>query len=228
VEVGPENRSWWEAELSQQAKAGIDTALSPPAQDPFALGSTRARKVRALLGLPLPEPPPADAVLLRVSSGSARKARWARIRAAQDAHIRVAVFDSTTPAQGQALDAAIEPADLLKTPPPRCPGAFGGTTILVLASGIAPAELAAWEDLEKNDPLAKASRFHRLRIATTGGEHELDKVLGELAAAKRTNVLIIPAQFCASPGEMRALRARVRAFADSMTIHWLPGLGGPS
>jgi uncharacterized iron-regulated protein len=108
---------------------------------------------------------------------------------------------------------------------PKCPGPFGGTTVLVVPDDAAD-DLEAWLELEKTDPLAKSSRFHRTRIATASGEHALDKVLAKLKSAKRNNILIVPAEFYASPERMRSLQKQTTPFADEMTLQWLPGLGG--
>ena len=87
---------------------------------------------------------------------------------------------------------------------------------------------AAWLEVEERDPLAKTSRFHRLRVATTSGERALDKTLATLLEENRKNVLIVPAEFCADGDTMRALEREVRELRDAMTLHWLPGLGGSS
>ena len=60
---------------------------------------------------------------------------------------------------------------------PRCPGAFGGTTVVVLPEGLAESEIAAWISLEADDPLAKESRSQRLRVATSSGERALPAML---------------------------------------------------
>ncbi len=39
-------------------------------------------------------------------------------------------------------------------------------------------------------------------------------------------MLIVPAAFCADARYMRSLREEATAYADRMTINWLPGLGG--
>ena len=109
---------------------------------------------------------------------------------------------------------------------PRCPGPFGGTTILVLPKAMKQDETDQWLQVEKNDPLAAASRFHRLRIATSSGELTLPKVLDKLLAEKRKNILIVPTEFYASSGWLRELKKSVTRFEDDMTLSWLPGLGG--
>jgi DNA-binding transcriptional ArsR family regulator len=86
-------------------------------------------------------------------------------------------------------------------------------------------EVDAWLALEKDDPIAKKSRFHRLRIATASGERALPAVLSALIDKGRKNVLIAPAVFCADGASMRALQHSVQAFDDRMTLVWQPGLG---
>ena len=69
-------------------------------------------------------------------------------------------------------------------------------------------------------------RFYRLRVALDGGEPRLADVLSTLLDEGRTNVLIVPAAFCADARYMRSLRDETTDYADRMTINWLPGLGG--
>jgi hypothetical protein len=112
---------------------------------------------------------------------------------------------------------------------PRCPGPFGGTTVLVLDADLSDADVQAWATLERDDPLNKQSRFHRLRIATGGsGDRALRKQLETLLEESRTNVLIVPATFYAGESLMRSLEEQVVDLSDRMTIHWRPGLGGQS
>lgn len=86
-------------------------------------------------------------------------------------------------------------------------------------------EVDAWLAVEKEDPLARRSRFHRLRIATASGVRALPAVLTELLEEDRKNVLIVPAVFCADGGSMRTLQQNKREFEDRMTSVWQPGLG---
>ena len=99
--------------------------------------------------------------------------------------------------------------------------------IRMLVPDDAPAgELDAWLALEKDDPIAKTSRFHRMRVATASGDHALTRVLDEVIARGGKNVLIVPASACADGATMHALAASVRAYEDRMTVNWRPGLGG--
>jgi hypothetical protein len=109
---------------------------------------------------------------------------------------------------------------------PQCPGPFGGTTVVVLSQETTDADRQAWFALEENDPIAKESRFHRLRVATDNGERSLPDLLTQLTLTNRKNVLIVPATFCADPLRMQTMERSVRGFQDRMTIKWLPGLGG--
>ena len=89
---------------------------------------------------------------------------------------------------------------------PQCPGPFGGTTVIVLPPDVSSAQIAAWKAIEENDPLAKASRFYRVRIATEGGK-ESARCAGETAVGATKNILIVPGVFFASPDWMRTLWA---------------------
>ena len=68
---------------------------------------------------------------------------------------------STQPAAGASteLSTEVHAGDFAAGRPlPRCPGPFGGTTVLVLPEGLPASEVDAWLALEKDDPLAKQSR----------------------------------------------------------------------
>ncbi|MEM9167978.1 MAG: M20/M25/M40 family metallo-hydrolase [Planctomycetota bacterium] len=112
---------------------------------------------------------------------------------------------------------------------PRCPGPFGGTTILVLPDDTPPGDVETWIEIESNDPLSKKSRFHRVRIVTnaeTDGDRSLGAMLTTLESQGRKNVMIVPARFYAGSDEMQRLEREARSFADRMTLRWMPGLGG--
>ncbi len=109
---------------------------------------------------------------------------------------------------------------------PKCPGPFGGTTVVVVPDGTTSEQVEAWLAFEEDDPLTKHSRFHRLRIATGTDDRTLPAVLEKLHSENRDNVLIVPATFCADPATMRSLQLSVRTLEDQMTLLWLPGLGG--
>jgi hypothetical protein len=87
-------------------------------------------------------------------------------------------------------------------------------------------DVAEWLALEQDDPLARKSRLHRVRMATAAGERSLPQVLSKLQSENRRNVLIVPATFYASPAWLHTLYDSVSQFEDAMTLHWLPGLGG--
>ena len=109
---------------------------------------------------------------------------------------------------------------------PACPGAFGGTTILVLPEDVSEEETKSWFELEKNDPIARFRRFHRLRIAEHDGARDLNSVLAALAKDNRKNVLVVPVVFCADSNQMQQMKQSVAQMENKMTIRWLPGLGG--
>jgi len=109
---------------------------------------------------------------------------------------------------------------------PLAPGDFGGTTVLVVPSGADAAERAAWLELERSKALKKRSPFAGLRVALADAEPTLPQVLSELRASGTRSVLVVPAVFCASPAEMRALRDSIGDSAeDDFDLAWLPGLG---
>jgi len=223
------DEGWWTDEVGEYVTAGIDATLARGGEDPWLAEPERENSLREALGL-AERPAPAAGRRHFVADG--RRARhWARLaalRVAREEDAALAVLarepdeaDSTPLGLDVRPDGFADGAAL-----PRCPGPFGGTTVLVLPAGAAPDEAAAWRALAEADPLAAHSRFHRLRLAEAEGERDLQAVLAGLLGENRKNVLIVPATFCADGATMRALRRRVRDLEDRMTLFWRPGLGG--
>jgi hypothetical protein len=191
----------------------------------------RFNAVRAALGLPETPPPAAPPQrYLELGAPASRARHWGRLQARWLSDggelVALATADVQVPAAARVpLDirpaAAAQPGVV-----PRCPGPFGGTTVVVLPDGTSEADVAAWIALEENDPLAAASRFHRVRMATESGERSLVGTLARLQSENRRNVLIVPAAFYAAPAWLQSLRESVAELEDAMTLHWLPGLGG--
>jgi hypothetical protein len=223
------DEAWWSSEIDAYRGIGFPSELATANEDPWRSDLERENPVRAALGLE-PRAVPADAVRKYVIADSARARAWAR-RIASTHFAKtgelVAVV-SSPPAEGMAseLSTEVRAEDFgAGRSLPRCPGAFGGTTIVVLPEDLPAPAVEAWLALEKDDPLAKNSRFHRLQIATGSGEHALPALLAGLLEKGRKNVLIVPAVFCADGARMRALRQSVHDFDDRMTLVWQPGLG---
>lgn len=230
--VGPADEAWWTQELAEYAAIGFESAMRPVTEDPWQRATEEEDALRAGLGLEPREPLAGERAHVLVEEGSVRALHWARLRAlryAADARAPVAVLEAPADAGGsraiplavRAEDYASGAADL-----PRCPGPFGGTTVVCVTEATPPAEVEAWLDFEATDPLNAKSRFHRLRVALPSGDRALAKVLEKLVAEGRTNVLILPAAFCADGATMRALKRSARGFEDGMTLQWSPGLGG--
>jgi uncharacterized iron-regulated protein len=233
VFLNPRDESWWAGELAEYQTIGFDSGMVKLTQDPWLVEAEREAALRGALGLKVSAPAD-DAPRRHIVAQSPRARLWARLLGTEQTKgdgAQVAVLDAA-PEDGvsQAVELAVNPEDYAGGPHgaqiPRCPGPFGGTTVLVVPESM-PTEVAdAWRALEADDPLNKISRFHRLRIATTGTERDLPAVLSELEAKGRKNVLVIPAVFCADGETMRALRRSARDVEDQMTLRWRPGLGG--
>ena len=232
VVVAAEDRPWWVEELGQHEPEGLSGGVVALSDDPWELESQRESLLRQSLGLAAS----AKAIgsqrrYFSLDSELPRARHWARlhaIRLSAEGGGPVAVLSgSTDRPDAEPVSIEIRPATLAAAQAiPKCPGPFGGTTVLVVPDQADDAELRAWLALEENDPLARGSRFHRLRIATGTGERTLSQVLGKLSDEGRKNVLIVPATFFADPAQLRALRAQVRDRENQMTLQWLPGLGG--
>ena len=108
---------------------------------------------------------------------------------------------------------------------PLAPGPFGGTTVVVLPKDLSPEERQAWRELEESDVIKLRSRFASLKIAFRDEAPALSTVLAAIRDSGRSNVLIVPAAFCATASEMQDLR-QLAGSLEKLNVNWLPGLGG--
>ncbi len=230
--ASPFDGEWWKGELKEYETVGLSARWADADVDPWSHFEQVDHIIRDALSIEVRSTPEnVGRRYVQVDSKSPLHLIWARLaaqRASTDGSLCVAVTNPPDSAVARPFSVTISP-ETLSNPEalPKCPGAFGGTTIMVIDAESDNAEFSRWLDLEKTDPLNKSSRFHRLRIATSGaGDHGLANVLKTLFNEKRTNVLIVPATFYAGEGLMRELETNAANFADRMTIQWLPGLGG--
>lgn len=226
------DQAWWEGELKQYAAVGIQTTWSAAASDPWEFAAAQSRDLRQALGLPeRPESAAGQRQYLPVSSDSAIAWHWSRLAATRMStdgrHCVPWRTAEGLPQNAEPVAIAIEPQTVAQGAAPLCPGPFGGTTVLVVPGDISEDDWKRWLDLETQDPLNKRSRFHRLRVAKMGeGSAGLDSTLAKLLEQNRKNILIVPAQFCATAAEMQELERLAAPWSERMTLHWLPGLGG--
>lgn len=230
--VGKKDETWWTEELREYTEIGLDNVLATSTNDPWQTELEAENTLRAALGF--------DARVgvtsgsrryILVENDSPRARHWARLLALRytgENGVPVAILESP-PDDPVVTEISVEIHPESFSQPgvlPRCPGPFGGTTVVVLPKDATSLEVKGWIALEEADPLHKKSRFHRLRVATAEGDRALPVVLSNLQAGGRRNVLIVPATFCAKASTMRALKRSVRTLENKMTLHWLPGLGG--
>jgi uncharacterized iron-regulated protein/predicted esterase len=227
--VAESDRAWWTGELAEYTAIGFENSLATFGTDAWRAEIDRENTVRTALGLPARDLP-ADAPRAHVVVDAPRAREWARRIAFERSKQGelVALLDAAPKdTKSTSIELAVHAADYASGAAlPRAPGPFGGTTIVVLPADLPATEVAAWKELEKNDPIAKSSRFHALVVATQTGERTLPVVLAELAKKKKKNMLIVPAVWCAEGDTMRALRRSARDFEDQMNLSWRPGLGG--
>jgi hypothetical protein len=232
VFVQERDDAWWTAELNEYAEIGLESHKISITSDPWEIELEAENAVRSALGLDARSATAATARRYILFDGDSPRARlWARLRAlrstAEDG-IPAAVLEAPPEEAAYArIPTDLRPEAFAEEDAlPRCPGPFGGTTVIVVPEGVTEHDMGGWLALEDDDPLAKEGRLYRLRVATVNGERSLPNVLSKLHAAGRNNALIVPATFSADAAFMRTLKRSVRQFDDQMTLHWLPGLGG--
>lgn len=236
-----EGQEWWGGELAEYERAGLATGLAvhgDAEQGDSAgniakgLDAAQEETLRRALGLHASETAEGIPATVRVPADAPRARHWARLAAlrfARETGRPTRLIDHNDPGEATVELGGIVSPETVADALPRCPGPFGGTTVLVLPSDLNQADLDAWMALEENDPLNKRSRFHRVRIARTdadAGERALPELLATLEGQGRKNILIVPAAFYADARRMDELRSATRDAADRMTLRWLPGLGG--
>ncbi len=208
VAAGSGGHEEWEGRCGGYRSAGLDAVVASLEGDGYRQAE---RLIRGGLGLP---PAPHEGGTPAASPGSPLARHWARLHARRAG------------TAGRGLDVSADDfADGHAIPIP--PGPFGGTTVVVVPAGASAEERAAWQSLADSGAVGKAhGRFYRLRVAVEDADPRLDDVLARLREQGRTNVLVVPAVFCADAETMRRLRKTAGAHEEFMTLAWLPGLGG--
>ena len=220
----------WSAESEAYRGLGLDVSLLACEDDAHLLGLQEEEALRAALGLE-PREVPSDAPrALAVASGP-RGRQWARIAAARQApQSLVAIVDRVPEGYGgEQLKLGITPDDVRAgTELPRAPGAFGGTTLLVLPPSMMHTQRNAWVTLEADDPIAAKSRFSRLRVAVLDADSDrnLAAMLSRLLGEGRRNVLVVPAAFYGDRDTLAAIQDVCASFEGRMELSYRPGLGG--
>jgi hypothetical protein len=126
--------------------------------------------------------------------------------------------------EGSTALAPLGPEDLMAGMGiPLAAGPFGGTTVILLPDEWDQETHEAWEILEEKKVLHKRSRFASLKVASA---KELGTALQEIKDSGRSNVLVVPALFCADAASMRRWREAVKEYEDLLSLSWSPGLGG--
>lgn len=223
--------SWWQEEAEQYRSVGISAEVVPldPSANDIRLWENEARRA---IGLPAAEEPAASRkTVLLVPSAAPRARHWCRMQAEwlrESDQLDVTVTNQQPEADSvQVIETNLRPENFSQVDAlPRCPGPFGGTTVVVLPADT-PHEVARqWLNVEQQDPLARQSRFHRLRIATLDGDRSLPDVVKRLESENRKNILLVPAVFYADRPLLEEIRRQLEPFENRLTLHWLPGLGG--
>jgi hypothetical protein len=191
-----------------------------PGIDFVATARLTETRIRAAVGLdpaPAPAGPP---VRVRVDADTVIARQW--IRAYARATPKRAI-EATLGPGSRALSIEIPPEEFDDGRfLPLAPGPFGGTTVVVVPDAAEPSLAQQWRKLADDEVLEKRSRFAHLAATDAAG---LPTVLAEIHAKGRRNVLIVPAEFAATPDRMQTLRRAIAGHDPSLTIHWLPGLG---
>ncbi|MBV1862233.1 MAG: ChaN family lipoprotein [Nannocystaceae bacterium] len=203
--------------------AGARKTLELAGADPEVFPRiTFESELRNFFGLPSRDLSDDTPVPLRIATDTPIAVQWARLHARlaeRGGAIHTVVVD---PSQPPTL--TVDPATFREGKGlPLAPGAFGGTTILVLPATLDPAVRDAWAKLGEDDVLKKRSRFATLVVVDDGA---LGPKLDELREKGKRSMLIVPAAFAVGEKRMKAIQALVQPHEEGLDVHYLPGLGG--
>lgn len=193
--------------------AGIQAKVRPSLDAETEIRSALHLPARGLSGEPVP---------LSIGVSTPIALQWARLHARlaeQDGTPRSVVVDASKPPTLTVAPETFSEGKGL----PLAPGAFGGTTILVLPADLVPAVRDAWAKLGQDDVLKKRSRFATLVVVDDAA---LGPKLDELLEKGKRSMLIVPAAFAVDADRMKAIQALVRPHEQGLDVHYLPGLGG--
>lgn len=196
--------------------AGLDTELFPTDSLGFE------GEFRSFFGMPARDLSGDSPIPMRITVDTPIALQWAQLHARlaeRDGALHAAELD---PSQPPTL--TVDPATFSEGRGlPLAPGAFGGTTILVLPAALDPAVRAAWVKLGEDDVLKKRSRFATLVVVD---DTTLGVKLDELREKGKRSMLIVPAAFAEGEKRMEEIQALVHPHEDGLDVHYLPGLGG--
>lgn len=229
--------------------------LEPKVGEAPALGQPRDAAVRSALGLApaaaastkdVPRPDPAAPMAetgkpldVRVTDPSPLSESWAALYtsllrarghdarlvlddAAGAAGARTIAFDGGATAEQTTLLLGIfgEGKGL-----PRPPDVFGGAVVVLVPRSAGKAALARWTDVLAKQEATQGIFKSPYRAVREGDAAALRTVLDELRTKERTEVLVVPAELCATAARMQSYIDSVEAHSTNLSLHWLPGLG---
>jgi uncharacterized iron-regulated protein len=240
--------------LDEGTLAGLRGAgLAPRMGAPPAVGQARDAAVRDALGLPpaiaastgVPRPDPAAPMAVtgkpidvRVTEPSALSQSWGALYAGMlrarghDARLVLEGAAATPGAHELVLDGGgAEQTKLLLgvfgegKGLPRPPDVFGGAVVLLVPRSADKAAVERWREALAKQEAAQGVFKAPYRTVRQGDGAALDAVLDELRAQGRTEVLVVPAELCATIARMQRYLDAVEPHAQGLSLHWLPGLG---
>jgi uncharacterized iron-regulated protein len=239
--------------LDDGTLAGLQGAgLVPQTSEAPAPGQPRDATIRGALGLaptgatstdvPRPDPaaPMAEAgkpIDVRVAEPSALSESWGALYAGllrargHDARLVLGSEPGTPGARSLVFDGGADQAMLLLgvlgegKGLPRPPDVFGGAVVLLIPRAAGKPTVARWAEALAKHEAAQGFFKSPYRVVREGDDAALRAVLDELRAKGRTEVLIVPAELCATVDRMQRYVKSVESRAQGLSLHWLPGLG---
>lgn len=102
---------------------------------------------------------------------------------------------------------------------------FGGAVVVLVPRAFGKAATQQWSELLAKHEAAQGFIKVPYRAVLDGDERKLKAAFDELRASGRTEVLVVPAELCATVERMRTRLEWAEAHAEGLSLHWLPGLG---
>lgn len=238
-------------ELDEGTQAGLRGAgLVPTVGDAPEPGPARDEAVRRALGLttaaarpattPRPDPAapmaePGRPLVVRVREPSPLSQSWGALYVAMlrgrghDARLQLGPGSDPAPTlelDGDPSGHAARLPELLADGKglPRTPDPFGGAVVVLVPRAAGKAALPRWAERVAQREASQGFFKTPYRAVREGDAASLRAVLDELRAKGRTEVLVVPAELCATPGRMQGYIDFIEPLAEGLSLHWLPGL----
>jgi hypothetical protein len=102
---------------------------------------------------------------------------------------------------------------------------FGGAVVVLVPRSAGKPAIRRWTEALAKREAKQGFLKTPYRAVREGDDAVLRTALDELRSNGRTEVLVVPAELCATVERMQGYVEQVEPHAEGLSLHWLPGLG---